>query len=103
MIRLITILVGQLRTLLKVFLETNFRQSLSSSQIFSILEQTSLPDLDVFTTPKLDKTIIDQVLSHLKKSVEIRDKELIKVQRHVLNVAASAALHDLLEIIKWFL
>ena len=49
----------------KSFLETNFRRSLSSSQIFSILEQTSLPDLDIFTTPKLDKTIIEQVLSHL--------------------------------------
>ena len=97
LIRLITILVGQLRTL-KSFLETNFRRSLSSSQIFSILEQTSLPDLEVFTTSKLDKTIIDQVPSHLKKSVEIRDKELLKVQRHVLNVAAPlTALHDLLE------
>ena len=61
----------------KSFLETNFRRSLSSSQIFSILEQTSLPDLDVFTTPKLDKTIIDQVPSQFKKSVEIRDKELL--------------------------
>ena len=82
----------------KSFLETNFRRSLSSSQIFSILEQTSLPDLDVFTTPKLDKTIIDQVPSQFKKSVEIRDKELLKVQRHVLNVAAPlTALHDLLE------
>ena len=82
----------------KSFLETNFRRSLSSSQIFSILEQTSLPDLDVFTTPKLDKTMIDQVPSEFKKSVEIRDKELLKVQRHVLNVAAPlTALHDLLE------
>ena len=38
----------------KEFLETNFRRSLSSSQIFSILEETSLAELDVFTTPKLD-------------------------------------------------
>ena len=82
----------------KSFLETNFRRSLSSSQIFSILEQTSLPDLDVFKTPKLDKTIIDQVPSQFKKSVEIRDKELLKVQRHVLSVAAPlTALHDVLE------
>ena len=82
----------------KSFLGTNFRRSLSSSKTFSILEQTSLPDLDVFTTPKLDKTIIDQVPSHLKKSVEICDKEWLKVQRHVLNVAAPlTALHDLLE------
>ena len=43
----------------KEFLETNFRRSLSSSQIFSILEDTSLPDLEVFATPKLDKTIAD--------------------------------------------
>ena len=83
---------------LKSFLDTNFRRSLSSSQIFSILEETSLPDLDVFTTPKLDKAIVDQVPFNLKKSVEIRDKELLKVQRHVLNVAAPlTALHDLLE------
>ncbi len=83
---------------LKSFLETNFRRSLSSSQIFNILEETSLPDLDVFTTPKLDKDIADKVPFNLKKSVEIRDKELLKVQRHVLNVAAPlTALHDLLE------
>ena len=57
-----------------------------------------MPDLDVFTTPKLDKAIVDQVSFNLKKSVEIRDKELLKVQRHVLNVAAPLrALHDLLE------
>ena len=82
----------------KSFLETNFRRSLSSSQVFSILEQTSLPDLDIFTTPKLDETTIEQVPSHLKKSVENRDKESLKVQRHVLNVALPlTALHDLLE------
>ena len=40
-------------------------------QIFSILEHTSLPDLEVFTTPKLDKTIIDQVPFSHRKSVEI--------------------------------
>ena len=57
-----------------------------------------MPDLVVFTTPKLDKAIVDQVPFNLKKSVEIRDKELLKVQRHVLNVAAPLmALHDLLE------
>lgn len=81
----------------KTFLEVNFHRSLSS-QIFGVLEETSLPDLDVFTTPKLDKVISDQVPVNLKKSVEIRDKELLKVQRHVLNVAAPlTALHDLLE------
>ena len=82
---------------LKSFLDTNFRRSLSSSQIFSIVEEISLPDLDVFTTPKLDKATVDQVPFNLK-SVEIRDKELLKIQRHVLNVAAPlTALHDLLE------
>ena len=82
----------------KSFLNINFRRSLSSSQIFSILEETSLPDLDVFSTPKLEKAIVDQVPFTLKKSVEIRDKELLKVQRHVLNVAAPlTTLHDLLE------
>jgi hypothetical protein len=46
---------------LKEFLETNFRRSLSSSQIFSILEYTSLPELEVFSMPKLDKSITDQI------------------------------------------
>ena len=82
----------------KEFLETNFRRSLSSSQIFSILEETSLPELDVFTTPKLDKAIADQIPKNYKKSVENRDKELLKVQRHVINVGGPlTALHDLLE------
>ncbi|CAB3986747.1 Hypothetical predicted protein [Paramuricea clavata] len=34
------------------------------------LEETSLPDLDVFTTPKLDKPIADQIQKNYKKSVE---------------------------------
>ena len=54
--------------------------------------------MDVFTTPKLDKAIADQIPKNYKKSVENRDKELIKVQRHVLNVGAPlTALHDMLE------
>ena len=82
-------------TAFKEFLEINFRRSLSSSQI---LEETSLPDLDVFSAPKLDKAIADQISENYKKSVENRDKELIKVQRHVINVGAPlTALHDLLE------
>ena len=40
-------------TAFKEFLEINFRRSRSSSEIFDILEETSLPDLDVLTTPKL--------------------------------------------------
>jgi hypothetical protein len=85
------------------FFEKLFRDKLSAKLILFaniqyILEETSLPDLDVFTTPKLDKDIADQVPFNLKKSVEIRDKELLKVQRHVLNVAAPlTALHELLE------
>ena len=85
-------------TAFKEFLEINFRRSLSSSQIFGILEETSLPDLDVLSAPKLDKAIADQIPKNYKKSVENRDKELIKVQRHVINVGAPlTALHDLLE------
>ena len=54
--------------------------------------------MDVFTTPKLDKAIADQIPKNYKKSVENRDKELIKVQQHVLNVGAPlTALHDMLE------
>ena len=82
----------------QTFLETNFRRSLSSSQIFNILEETSLPDTTVFTAPKLDKAIGDQIQKNYKKTVENRDKELMKVQRHILNVGAPlSALHDLLE------
>ncbi|CAB3979010.1 Hypothetical predicted protein [Paramuricea clavata] len=66
--------------------------------LLRILEETSLPDLDVFTTPKLDKPIADQIPKNYKMSVENCDKELIKVQRHVLNVRAPlTALYDLLE------
>ena len=32
----------------KEFLNTNFRRNLSSSQIFTILEETALPDMEVF-------------------------------------------------------
>ena len=70
---------------LKTFLETNFRRSLSSPQLFNILEETFLPSLDVLTTPKLDKNIRDQIPQNYKKSTENRDKELVKVRRHVLN------------------
>ena len=64
--------------LFKEFLEANFREGLSSSQILSILEETSLSCLYVFTTPKLDKVATDQIPKNNKKSIENRDKELIK-------------------------
>ena len=81
---------------LKDFLNTNFRRSLSSSQVFGILEETSSKFRR--STPKLDKTIADQIPKNYKKSVKNRDKELVKVQRDVLNVGAPlTALHDLLE------
>ena len=48
--------------------------------------------------PKLNKAIADQIPKNYKKSIENRDKELIKVQRHVLSVGAPlTALHDMLE------
>ena len=47
-------------------------------KIFNILEETSLPDLDVFTMPKLDKAIVDQVPFNLKKSVESGIKSYLK-------------------------
>lgn len=82
----------------KEFLATNFRRGLSSTQIFSILEETALPDMDIFTTPKLDKSMADQISPNYRKTADNRDKELSKVQRHVLNVAAPlAVLHDLIE------
>jgi hypothetical protein len=72
----------------KEFLNTNFRRNLSSSQIFTILGETALPDMEVFLTPKLDKSLADQISPSYKKTAENRDKELSKVQRHVLNAAA---------------
>ena len=62
------------------------------------MEKTSLPELDVFTTPKLDKAIAEKIQKNYKKSIENRDKELLKVQRHIINVGGPlTALHDLLE------
>ena len=62
------------------------------------MEKTSLPELDVFTTPKLDEAIAEKIQKNYKKSVENRDKELLKVQRHVINVGGPlTALHNLLE------
>ena len=44
------------------------------------------------------KAIADQIPKNYKKSVKNRDKELLKVQRHVINVGDPlTALHDLLE------
>ena len=57
-----------------------------------------IPDMEVFITPKLDKSPADQISSNYKKNAENRDKELPKVQRYVLNTAASlTVLHDMLE------
>ena len=82
----------------KTFLDENFRRCLSSSQIFNILEETALPNMEVFTTPKLDKSLAGQISPSYKKTAENRDKELSKVQRNVLNAAAPlTVLHDLLE------
>ena len=82
----------------KTFLDENFRRCLSSSQIFNILEETALPNMEVFTTPKLDKSLADQISPSYKKTAENRDKGLSKVQRNVLNAAAPlTVLHDLLD------
>ena len=64
------------------------------------MEETLHPELDVFTMPKLDKAIADQIPKNYKKSIENRDKELLKVQRHVINGGGGGeltALYDLLE------
>ena len=82
----------------KEFLNSNFRRSLSSSQVFKVLEETALPDMDIFVTPKLDKSLADQISPNYRKTAENRDRELSKVQRHILNTAAPlTVLHDLLE------
>ena len=82
----------------KEFLNSSFRRNLSSSQVFKVLEKTALPDMDIFVTPKLDKSLADQISPHYRKTAENRDRELSKVQRHILNTAAPlTVLHDLLE------
>ena len=76
----------------------NSRRNLSSSQVFKILEETALPDMDIFVAPKLDKSLADQISPNYRKTAENRDRELSKVQRHILNTAAPLTfLHDLLE------
>lgn len=70
---------------LRKILNTNFRRKLSSSQIFNILEETTLLDMEIFITPKLDKSLAGQISPSYKKTAETRDKELSKVQ---LNAAA---------------
>ena len=82
----------------KEFLNSNFRRNLSSSQVFKVLEETALPDMDIFVTPKLDKSLADQISPNYRKTAENWDRELSKVQRHILNTAAPlTVLHDLLE------
>ena len=82
----------------KEFLNSNFRRNLSSSQVFKVLEETALPDMDIFVTPKLDKSLADQISPNYRKTAENRDRKLSKVQRHILNTAAPlTVLHDLLE------
>ena len=58
------------------------------TSIFNILEETALTHMKVFTKPKLDKSLADQISPSYKKTAENRDKELSKVQRKVLNAAA---------------
>ena len=54
--------------------------------------------MDIFVTPKLDKSLADQISPNYRKTAENRDRELSKVQRHILNTAAPLTiLHDLLE------
>ena len=54
--------------------------------------------MDIFVTPKLDKSLADQISPNYRKTAENRDRELSKVQRHILNTAAPlTVLHDLLE------
>ena len=81
----------------KEFLNSSFRQNLSSSQVLKVLEETALPDMDIFVAPKLHKSLADQISPNRRKTAENRDGELSKVQRHILNTAAPlTVLHDLL-------
>ena len=65
----------------KEFLNSSFHQNLSSSQVFKVLEETALPDMDIFVTPKLDNSLADQISPNYRKTAENRDRGLSKVQR----------------------
>ena len=80
------------------FLEKNFRRKLSFEHICEILEEQSVPNVDVLVAPTLDPPVLSHVSSQNKKFVQERDKELAVVQWALLNITGPlCTLHDRLE------
>ena len=81
------------------FLEKNFRWKLSYDQVLDILETNSVSSVDALASPTLDLAIINQISNPLsKKHAQERDKEIVSVQRSVLDATGPlCCLHDALE------
>ena len=81
------------------FLETNFRRKLSYNHVLDVLETNGVPSVDALASPTLDLSIINQISNLLsKKFVQERDKEMVSVQRSLLNATGPlCCLHDALE------
>ena len=81
------------------FLEKNFRWKLSYDQVLDVLETNSVSSVDALASPTLDLAIINQISNPLsKKHVQERDKEIVSVQRSVLDATGPlCCLHDALE------
>ena len=81
------------------FLEKNFRRKLSYDQVLDVLETNSVSSVDALASPTLDLAIINQISNPLsKKHVQEHDKEIVSVQRSLLNATGPlCCLHDALE------
>ena len=81
------------------FLEKNFRRKLSYDQVLDVLETNSVSSVDALASPTLDLAIINQISNSLsKKHVQEHDKEIVSVQRSLLNATGPlCCLHDALE------
>ena len=72
---------------------------LSYDQVLDVLETNRVPSVDALASPTLDLAIINQISNPLsKKHVQERDKEIVSVQRSLLNATGPlCCLHDALE------
>ena len=80
-------------------LEKNFRRKLSYNHVLDVLETNSVLSVDALASPTLDLAIINQISNPLsKKYVQERGKEMVSVQRSLLNATGPlCCLHDALE------
>ena len=76
------------------FLETNFRRKLSYNHVLDVLETNGVPSVDALASPTLDLSIINQISNPLsKKYVQERDKEMVSVQRSLLNATGPCVVY----------